>query len=54
MKNPLKIDNLAAIGGVVGISIGVVSKAGIIGTLVYGIALSGLGYYIQNKIVKND
>jgi len=54
MKNTIKLNNLPAIGALVGIGIGVFTKAGIIGTLLYGAGLSAIGYYVENKIVKND
>lgn len=54
MKNPIKLNNLPAIGALIGVGVGVLTRAGIIGTLIYGAGLAGIGYYIENKIVNND
>lgn len=54
MKNPIKIDNLPAIGAFIGVGIGVFTKAGVFGTLIYGAGLAAIGYYIEKKIVNND
>ncbi len=43
------INSLPSIGALVGVGLGVITKAGVLGTIILGIGLSGLGYYIQNK-----
>jgi hypothetical protein len=54
MKHTLKLNNLPAIGALIGVGIGVFTRAGVIGTLIYGAGLAGIGYYVENKIVNND
>jgi hypothetical protein len=50
MMDITKHNMLPSVGAIIGVTIGVMSKSGMFGTLMLGILFSATGYFIQNKI----